>query len=197
MNWLAHVFLSEPHIEHRLGNLLADLVRGPQRDLMGAQFRRGAALHRVIDAYTDAHPIVRRSRLRLSPDHRRFSGVLIDIFYDHLLASRWEQYSPEPLARFTQHFYAQAQEAQLALPEEARTTLERIIRHDLLGAYARIDGVEESLRRLSHYLARRWRREFALERSIAELREQEPALAADFAEFFPGLQAHTAQAASA
>lgn len=196
MNWLAHVFLSEPDIEHRLGNLLADLVRGAQRETMSAQFRRGADLHRAIDSFTDAHPIVRRSRARLSSQHRRFSGVLIDVFYDYFLASRWEQYANEPLTQFTQRFYEQARTSQPALPEEARGALERIIHHDLLGAYRRIDGVEESLRRLSLYLARRWRREFALHTSVAELREHETALAADFAEFFPALQQHVARIAA-
>lgn len=194
MNWLAHVFLSEPQIEHRLGNLLADLVRGAQRDAMSAEFRRGAELHRMIDAYTDAHPIVRRSRSRLSSQHRRFSGVLIDVFYDYFLASRWEQYSGESLAQFTEHFYAQARASRLALPDEARDTLERIIRRDLLGAYRRIEGVEESLRRLSLYLTQRWRRDFALQTSVAELRAQESAFADDFAEFFPSLQEHAASA---
>ena len=28
MNWLAHVFLSENNIEHQLGNLLADPLKG-------------------------------------------------------------------------------------------------------------------------------------------------------------------------
>lgn len=194
MNWLAHVFLSESHIEHRLGNLLADLVRGAQREAMSAEFRRGADLHRAIDAYTDAHPIVRRSRARLPPQHRRFSGVLIDVFYDYFLASRWEQYSNESLTEFTQRFYAQAHASRIAPPGEARDTLDRIIQHDLLGAYRRIEGVEESLRRLSLYLARRWRRDFALQTSVADLRVHESALAGDFAEFFPSLQEHAARA---
>lgn len=196
MNWLAHVFLSEPHIEHRLGNLLADLVRGAQREAMSAEFRRGADLHRAIDAYTDAHSIVRRSRARLSPQHRRFSGVLIDVFYDYLLASHWDQYSRESLAAFTQRFYAQARASELALPDAARSTLDRIIRRDLLGAYRSIEGVEESLRRLSLYLSRRWRRDFALQTSIADLRVHEAMLYEDFAEFFPTLQEHAARTAA-
>ncbi len=28
MNWLAHIFLSENHIEHQLGNLLTDPLKG-------------------------------------------------------------------------------------------------------------------------------------------------------------------------
>ena len=93
MNWLAHVFLSEPNVEFRLGNLLADLVRGDARAAVSAEFARGAEQHKRIDAYTDAHPIVRRSRARIRTEYRRFSGVLVDVFYDYFLANDWSRYS--------------------------------------------------------------------------------------------------------
>ena len=192
MNWLAHVFLSEDNIERRLGNLLADLVRGDAREAMSADFRAGALRHRAIDAYTDAHPVVRLSRTRIGARHRRFSGVLVDVFYDYLLASRWDRYSTASLDEFTTTFYAQAIASGIALPEEARRTLDRIIEHDLLGAYRRLEGVEQSLRRLSISLTRRWRRDFALHAAVADLRAHEDAFRHDFAEFFPQLQAHVA-----
>jgi acyl carrier protein phosphodiesterase len=190
VNWLAHVFLSDDNIEQRLGNLLADLVRGEAREEMSVDFRAGALRHRAIDAYTDAHPVVRRSRARVATRHRRFSGVLVDVFYDYLLASRWDLYSDVSLAAFTTTFYAQASASRIALPPDARATVDRIIEHDLLGAYRRLEGVEQSLRRLSIGLARRWRRDFALDRAVEDLRAHEHAFFADFEEFFPQLQAH-------
>jgi acyl carrier protein phosphodiesterase len=80
VNWLAHVFLSEPDVEFRLGNLLADIVRGEELRRMSPDFQRGVLRHMQIDAFTDAHPLVKRSRSRISPESRRFSGVLVDVF---------------------------------------------------------------------------------------------------------------------
>jgi acyl carrier protein phosphodiesterase len=191
LNWLAHVFLSEPDVEFRLGNLLADIVRGPQLRAMSAAFQRGVYRHKQIDAFTDAHPLVKRSRSRVSTEFRRFSGVLVDVFYDHLLATRWNDYSPIVLDAFTAKFYADIEASQIELPASARVTLDRIIRHDLLGGYRGIEGVERSLRRLSAYLSSRWRREFALEKGVADLIAQHAGFDADFAEFFPQLQAAT------
>ncbi len=193
MNWLAHVFLSEPGVEFRLGNLLADLVRGEQRVGMSVDFLRGAQCHKAIDSFTDTHPVVRRSRSRVGSEHRRFSGVLVDVFYDYFLATAWERHSSLPLEAFTAGFYADVRARPLQLPESARVTLDRIVKHDLLGQYRRIEGVEHSLRRLSTYLSSRWRKQFALERSVADLLRQEREFADDFAEFFPQLQAHVAQ----
>ncbi len=191
MNWLAHVFLSEPTVEFRLGNLLADLVRGDDRVGLPPDFQRGAARHKAIDAFTDSHPVVRRSRARIEARYRRFSGVLIDIFYDYCLAQQWATFAAEPLTTFTSRFYAEvAASPPLPLPEAARATLERIVRHDLLGQYARIEGVENSLRRVSTYLSRRWGRDFQLELSVRDLSLHEAAFAADFGLFFPELQRH-------
>jgi acyl carrier protein phosphodiesterase len=190
MNWLAHVFLSRADIEFQLGNLLADVVRGPQREPMSASFVRGAACHKAIDAFTDAHPIVKRSRARVSSERRRFSGVLVDVFYDYFLARNFGRYSPITLDVYTAAFYASVQAHPIALPPDAQTLLDRIIRHDLLASYARVDGVERALSRISTYLTSRWRKQFALERGVEDLLAHEAAFAADFLEFFPALQAH-------
>lgn len=189
MNWLAHVFLSEPDVEYRLGNLLADIVRGDELRRMSAGFQRGVQKHKQIDAFTDAHPLVKRSRARVSVEFRRFSGVLVDVFYDHLLAINWNRYSPIVLDAFTAKFYADIEAKHVELPASARVTLDRIIRHDLLGSYRRVEGVERSLRRLSAYLSSRWRREFALENGVADLVADHAGFEADFIEFFPQLQA--------
>jgi acyl carrier protein phosphodiesterase len=189
LNWLAHVFLSEPDVEFRLGNLLADIVRGEELRRTTARFQRGAQKHKQIDAFTDSHPIVKRSRARIGPEFRRFSGVLVDDFYDHLLALHWDEYSPIVLDAFTSKFYADIESSKVELPSSARVTLDRIIRHDLLGSYRRIEGVERSLRRLSAYLSSRWQREFELERGVADLVSQRAGFDADFVEFFPQLRA--------
>lgn len=193
MNWLAHVFLSEPDVECQLGNLLADLVKGRDRQGMSAGFLRGTRCHQVIDSFTDFHPVVERSRHRISAEHRRFAGILIDVFYDHFLARDWERYAPEPLAAFTARLYAALQAAPLALPAEAQYAVTRMIADDRLGSYRHVAGIADTLRRISLRLTLRLGKPFALEDAIGELTANDAALAADFAEFFPLLQARVAQ----
>ena len=190
MNWLAHTFLSTSHIEFQLGNLLADVVRGDARLAMTAEFQRGAACHKEIDAFTDSHPIVRRSRMRVPDTYRRFSGVLLDVFYDYLLAQHWSRFAQLPLAQFTSDFYVAAGAASLRLPGDAQQMLERIIRYDSLTSYRTSAGVERALHRISAYLTSRWRKPFALEASVPHLMAAEAELTDDFLEFFPALEAH-------
>lgn len=194
MNWLAHVLLSPPTIEFRLGNLLADLVRGEDRARMPREFLRGVACHKAIDAFTDAHPIVRQSRARVQARYRRFSGVLVDIFYDYCLAQRWNDYVNEPLREFTATFYAQSavSASALQLPAGASATLDRIRQHDLLGQYAHVEGVEHSLRRVSMYIAKKWQRDYSLEDAAQDLIAHRKEFIDDFAHFFPALRRHVA-----
>ena len=159
---------------------------------MSLEFRRGAACHKAIDAFTDAHPEVHRSRARIDARYRRFSGVLVDIFYDYILARRWDEYCAEPLDAFTSRFYSDVRAERLVLPADAKATLDRIMKHDLLGQYREFAGVEHSLRRVSTYISQRWGRDYALDSSVAELRAHEAGFAEDFTAFFPQLRAHVA-----
>jgi len=197
LNWLAHALLSKPNIEFRLGNLLQDLIKGRERAAMPAGFLDGVRHHQVIDAFTDSHPIVFRSRARISGDYRHANGILVDIFYDHFLALDWEQYSTEPLETFTAQLYADIRAGMTQFPAQAQAVLERMISEDRLGSYRRLDGIEESLRRVSLRLAARIGRDLGLERGVSELVANFESLRADFAEFFPQLQARTGCSADA
>ncbi len=189
MNWLAHVFLSPPDIEFRLGNLLADLVKGPDRAAMSPEFLAGVRRHQAIDAFTDTHPVVHRSRARIGSDFHHATGILVDVFYDHFLALDWDRYSHQPLDEFTASLYADIGAHPIRLPAQAQAAVERMLSDDRLGSYRRLDGIEASLRRVSLRLAERTGRDFGLERGVSELVANFEGLRGDFAEFFPQLEA--------
>lgn len=191
MNWLAHVLLSRPDVEFRLGNLLADLVKGPEREAMSAAFIEGARHHQAIDGFTDRHAVVRRSRARIGSDHRYASGILVDVFYDHFLSIDWDRYSSEPLDAFTARVYGDVSSHPIELPRQAKIAVERMLEHDVLGSYQRLEGVETTLLRVSQRLSSRVGRELALEGGLADLVAGFEDLRGDFNAFFPELQAYS------
>lgn len=193
MNWLAHVYLSTPDVEFRLGNLLADLVKGRDRDLISNAFLAGTKHHQSIDAFTDGHPIVHHSRSLIGDRFRHATGILVDIFYDHFLAIDWTQYSVESLESFTTGFYDDIESSQLQLPLEATYAVSRMIQDDRLGSYRSLAGIENSLERVSKRLLTRTGKDFGLERGVVELVNHFAALREDFHEFFPQLIEHAAK----
>ncbi len=86
MNYLAHFLLSGESTSILVGNFIGDLVRGNQFSTLDPAIQRGIMLHRAIDRFTDAHPVVRRSKQRAQAVTGRYASVVIDVFYDHFMA---------------------------------------------------------------------------------------------------------------
>lgn len=186
MNYLGHLYLADGTPESLLGNLLGDFLKGVSLEQFPDPVRRGIQQHLRVDAFTDSHPLFRRSRARVQPPHRRYAGVLVDVFYDHFLARHWHEYSPVPLPTFAGEFYTVLEAHQALLPEPLRRMAPRMAAEDWLCSYARLDGIDRTLRRLS----RRLSRENGLGEAIVELEREYAALETDFRGFFPDLIAH-------
>ncbi|MDR3401844.1 MAG: ACP phosphodiesterase [Chthoniobacter sp.] len=193
MNWLAHLYLSEPTAAFRLGNLLPDLVSATALAGLPGEFQAGILCHRQIDAFTDRHPVFRRSVQRLGPPFRRFGGVLVDIFYDHILARDWESFAAVPLPEFAAEVYASFDTQWVHVPAEARPRLEAMCRTDWLCAYRDVATISEALTRIGGRL----RRPTDLAAAVPILVREYELFRADFAEFFPQLIAHVTQAPAA
>src|SRR5690606_39712177 len=85
MNFLAHIYLSFEDDGITIGNFIADSIRGNRYKHLPERIQQGIMLHRAIDTYTDKHPTVRQSTKRLHQNYSHYSGVIVDIFYDHFL----------------------------------------------------------------------------------------------------------------
>ncbi|HEX8371431.1 MAG TPA: ACP phosphodiesterase [Chthoniobacterales bacterium] len=189
MNWLAHLLLSEPTPEFRLGGILPDLVSAPLLAAMPSEFQRGIRRHREIDAFTDAHPIFRRSVQRLKPPFRRFGGILVDVYYDHFLTGDWHSYSDKQLPEFVSEFYASFESFRTDIPPDAYARLQQMQTADWLCSYGDVSGVAEALQRIGSRL----RRPFDLGPSISVLEQDYDAFHTDFTTFFPDLSSHVKQ----
>ncbi|AYA36293.1 DUF479 domain-containing protein [Hymenobacter oligotrophus] len=189
MNFLAHLVLSGPDPDLIFGNFAAEAVRG--RAAVAAYppaVQRGIRLHRLIDSFTDAHPVVRRSTARLrAAGLGKWAGVAADVGYDHLLARHFARYHyrpAEPLPAFAQRMYALLHARRTELPERLQHMFNYIRRDDWLTGYAQPEGLARALLGLSRRVPNG---EVLATGSAAFLAEVE-AYEADFAEFWPALQ---------
>ncbi|MEL7089393.1 MAG: ACP phosphodiesterase [Planctomycetota bacterium] len=185
MNYLAHLYLADDDAGSRLGNLLPDLHRGRLPDGLSPAVAAGVDRHRRVDAYTDRHPVFERSRARLRPRHGRYSGVLVDVLYDHALAAQWPDYHPQPLPTFIAESYARMNRYPGLIPPRPRAIIRVMSEQDWLGTYATLDGITLTLRRMSARLRERFNREVDLASAVDDLRAQYDDFLADFNIFFP------------
>ena len=181
MNHLAHLKLAmgEPHLI--AGALLGDTVKGRLVGRLDDDLELGIRLHREIDAFTDANPVARRSYTRFPARFRRYGPILVDIFYDHLLATDWDRYHGESLDRFTHATFAALASLGERVPPHIRAAAQRIEQVDLLRRYAELATIANVLRRVSG----RMRRANPVAEAVAPFEERRAEIEQDFAEFFP------------
>lgn len=188
VNYLAHLYLSGNDTEVILGNFMADHLKGSERHQQRAEgIQKGIALHRHIDHYTDSHPIVAQSKGRVREAFGKYAPVIVDVFYDHFLAARWETYHPEPLDQFTQNAYHLLQKHAHHLPAGAQHMLPYMVKHDWLNGYAVIPG----LQRVMEGMSRRSSFASGMENAPAFLEAHYHAFGNEFALFFPELRQST------
>ena len=193
VNYLVHFLLAGDDDELRLGNLLGDFVKGRVERFeypgLTDRVRTGIQMHRTIDAFSDRHPAVHRSKRILTADYGRLSGVIVDVFYDHVLARRWAEHHPQPLPDYTQEVYRTLRNNLQRIPPAVHPLVKSMSRGDWLRGYASQRGIERALEGM------------ALRRPVAAaigtaarlLTDHFDRFSADFDEFLPDLRVRCAE----
>lgn len=185
MNHLAHLFLSPPDQQARIGNLLGDFARGVDPDTLPAQVRLGWQHHLAVDAFTDRHPEVLACKRCFSAQRRRFAGIALDVLFDHYLLRHWDRFCDTPSEVFIHEVYRDLERGRYLMPDTMARTTARMVQQDWFNAYRDLDQVGLALDRI----AQRIRFSNRFEGMIEELRPLDATLEAHFLTFFPQLLA--------
>jgi acyl carrier protein phosphodiesterase len=189
MNFLAHIYLSGPSDLIKIGNFMADGVRGNQYLTNDSEIQKGIVLHRAIDTFTDAHPLFRKCTKRLHSEYHHYSGVIVDVFFDHFLAKNWNTYSEERLEDFVNNFYTSLTTYEKHLTQKAKMMQPYMIEQNWLLNYRSIDGIEKILTQMD----RRTKNVSMMRNSVTELRLYYLEFEQDFTHFFQELQAFSSK----
>lgn len=189
MNFLAHLYLSGNRPGVMVGNFIGDFVKGRHvRERFPPDLAMGIDLHRAIDAFTDGHPIVTRSKQRLRPLFRHYSPVVADMFYDHFLAANWSDYHPLPLADFAANVYDLLNSYLEVLPPAVQRLLPYMVKGNWLVSYAEPEGIHKAL----SGMAARTPYESGMEKAGNVLQAHYGDFREEFMEFFPEIEAYAA-----
>ena len=129
---------------------MGDGIRGKDYKHFHPDIQKGVLLHRSIDSYTDFHPIFRQSKHRLVPKFNHFSGILVDMFYDHFLAKEWSLYHHEDLGEFCQNFYQNLEAHYEELNLKTRDLLPYLLKQNWLERYANLTDLQQILKQMDH-----------------------------------------------
>ena len=173
----------------KIGNFIADHVKGRSYRNYAIDVQKGILLHRQIDSFTDNDPLFKRSKSRLDNRYGLYRGVVIDIFYDHMLAKNWDSYSDVPLSRYSREFYETLLTNYDILPEKVQHLTRYMIGQDWLSSYADMEGIQRVLEGMD----RRTQGRSGMQRAGEDLRENYREFEIDFHEFFKKLCTFSAE----
>ena len=192
MNHFAHLALSQPTVESTVGNLLGDFARGLDQQKLSAAVMAGLQNHRAVDRFTDSHPLVKAMKRTFSAGRRRFAGIALDIYFDHLLINHWSRFESRNLETLINELYRRMHAGHHMMPgENMRRVTRRMIDYDWFGSYREIDAVAEALDRVAERI--RFANRFA--NAIEDLVRNHDMIRDGFFEFYPQLQQHVLEQA--
>lgn len=192
MNHFAHLALAQPTVESTVGNLLGDFARGVDPASLPASIQAGLRNHRMVDRFTDSHPLVMEMKRGFSARRRRFAGIALDIYFDHLLLNHWDRFEERGLEESIAGFYQRMDEGQNMMPHDnMRRTIRRMIDHDWFGSYRDLGAVAESLDRVAGRI--RFANQFG--NAIEDLQRNHESIRGGFFEFYPQLQQYVEEQA--
>ncbi|WP_158849059.1 ACP phosphodiesterase [Algibacter sp. L1A34] len=183
MNYLAHIYLSGDNDLVTVGNFIADGIKGKDYKKFPKDIQIGILLHRNIDTYTDAHKTVRLSTKRLHENYGHYSGVIVDILYDHFLAKNWSKYSDTPLGGYVDTFYDSLEEHYNVLPARIQKMMPYMMSDNWLLSYASIEGISKVLDGMN----RRTKNRSGMDKAVHELEVFYKEFETEFSSFFDEL----------
>ncbi len=184
MNFLAHIYLSGEDEGITIGNFIADGIKGKQYKKYPLQIQKGILLHRGIDSFTDQHPTVRKSTKRLHENYGHYSGVIVDILYDHFLAKNWKIYHSQPLDEYVGEFYEMLRKYFEILPTRIQRMMPYMIADNWLLSYATVEGISNILTQMN----RRTKERSKMNLAVIELEQYYTEFETEFTCFFEELK---------
>lgn len=183
VNHLAHALLAARDEDLVFGGLIADFLRGAIDPALPPRVQGGVRLHRAIDRYTDSHAEVAAARALFEPPLRRYAGVVLDLWFDHLLARDWPRYGVGSLENFSQAVQRLLEAREAQTPLRMRGFLRYLRANDLPRAYVE----RATMERVFADLSRRIERANPLGDALAQIEPREAAIQRHFEAFMPDL----------
>ena len=145
MNFLAHSYLSFSE-EQLVGNMIADFVKNRDVARLPESIQKGIKLHRAIDTFTDAHPLIHEAKAPFRPLVRLYSGAFVDVAFDYFLANDTAENSQREWQEHSREVYAVLRRYEKFLPEVFKKVLDKMQQDDWLYNYRNEWGIEYSFR---------------------------------------------------
>lgn len=163
---------------------MGDFVKGSNLQALPKNIQDGIFLHRKIDSYTDSHPSVKALKAKMPKELRRMAGVIIDIYFDHLLSIQWEQYTRHSKNLVLNEFYKELEVQDIFVSNHFDGVKRGLLGYKWLSDYVNEDAYLRAFKSIEQRL--NYKIMFA-DYAYEYVGENSKKIAKSFAEFYPSL----------
>ncbi len=145
MNFLAHAYLSFKDPDILVGNMISDFVKGASKFGFSGNIQKGIMLHREIDNFTDLHEATKKAKEIFRPAYRLYSGAIMDVIYDHYIATDPAIFDEPSLFSFSEQTYEVLDQYSTVLPPNFLLLFTYMKRENWLYNNRHPEGIKKSL----------------------------------------------------
>jgi acyl carrier protein phosphodiesterase len=129
-----------------VGSFIGSSVKPAKVANYGAEIKRGILSNHLVSGFKRTHPNYIASQKRLSPKFSKYTEEVVDLLYDHLLASTWKERESAPFLDFVQNLYQDLLEFHSVFPYKMNRLLPFIISNNLFGLLETLEGVHKYIK---------------------------------------------------
>jgi acyl carrier protein phosphodiesterase len=155
VNFIAHIHLAHLNQTSMPGNFLGDFVKGNDLSDFSSEIQQGIKLYRSIDTFTDSHEQVQYLKQQFPDTIRRMSGVVIGIYFDHLLCRHWHQFTDLSMDIVLPRFYTELSSHQLNVEGRFKAVEKGLLQHRWLADCVKRDSCMRAFNQIEKRLHNR------------------------------------------
>ena len=161
-------------------------MRGVDEQMLPLPIYAGLMNHRLVDRYTDSHPVVKQSKSLFTAKRRRFAGIALDIVFDHFLIKHFPAYASQSLEDFLNDTYRGLATNLHCMPTGMQRDVTKMIEGGWLESYDNLESVGRAL----DNTASRIRFDHQFYGAVEDIRSHYSEIEDNFIQFMPQLISH-------
>lgn len=128
-----------------MGNLMGDFIKGNKFTNFENDIQQGIILHRNIDAFTDAHELIREAKNIFRPTCGLYSGIIVDTLMDHFVANDKRIFeTDDDLKIFVKKIYFTCNTYNELMTEKMLFFITNMVKYNWLYNYKFTEGILQS-----------------------------------------------------
>jgi acyl carrier protein phosphodiesterase len=141
MNFLGHFYLGRYSNDLLLGNFIADAVKGNKYENYPEGIKNGILQHRFIDDFTDNNEYTKQILQILYPVHKKYSSVIVDLYYDHFLINHWSLFHNSSSSSFILKCYDVLEDNVKYMPSKVEMMFRYLVAQNWIEDYRTTEGL--------------------------------------------------------